>query len=316
MRHLGFVLLIAVVLAASVAALELGLRFFMGFGNPILYDNTYAWGYRPVPNQDLRRTARKRVRINNIGLRARRDWPAVDDTTLLRLLYFGDSVTYGGSYTDDSETFAERSGERMASVLGRDVLAGNAAVNAWGPLNMKGLVERLGFFGADAVVLVVPQADLDRGMSNIGEMPFWNHKPSSALEEVAASWWAYQLHTRRYLKKEAFVSAAEIDSFRTATIQVYLDIARRAREAHAQVLLVWHPSRAAVAGEEEEPHRERFLEACRHAGYAAIDMTPVLRRENGGAAALFVDQHHMSLRGHEIYGRVLGDSLAHLVGGG
>ena len=316
MKHLRFLLVIAVVLAAAVFALELGLRFIVGFGNPIVYDNTFAWGYRPVPNQEVRRAAGKRVRVNNLGLRARRDWPALDDTTRLRLLYLGDSVTWGGTYLDDSETFAERSGERLASVLGRDVLAGNAAVNAWGPLNIKGLTGRLGFMGAKAVVLVVPQDVLDRGMSQIGESPFWNHKPPSALEELLSSWLAYPFGARRYLKKDAFVTAAEVDSFRAATIQVYLEIANRARESDAVVLLVWHPSQSAVAGRKQEPHRERFLEACRRAGYPAVDMTPILRQQSGGGEGLFVDPVHLSSRGHEIYGRVLGDSLARLVRGG
>jgi hypothetical protein len=315
MKRLGFALWIVVVLVAMVAILEVGLRFAMGFGNPVLYDNTYAYGYRPLPNQEVRRTAGKRIRINNLGLRARRDWPAGHDTTSLRLLVLGSSVAYGGSYIDDSETFAERSGERLASILGRTVQTGNAAVNGWGPLNIKGLVQRLGFFGADVAVVVAGESDLERGMSTIGEVPYWNHKPSSAMEEVASSWWAYKLSVRRYLRKEAFLSPAEIDSYHVATIHVYLDIARRARESHARVLMVWHPSRSAVAGKENEAHRELFLESCRREGHATLDMTPILRQQAEGHDALFVDPNHLSARGHEAYGRALGDTLARLVHG-
>jgi hypothetical protein len=312
MKRLAFIGWTAVVLGALVAALELGLRFFLGLGNPVVYDNAYAYGYRPLPNQEVRRMGGKRVRINNLGLRARRDWPA-DDTTSIRLLYFGSSVTYGGSYIDDSETFAERSGERLARLLGRDVLTGNGAVNGWGASNIEGMVERLGFFGADLVVIVAGEDDLDRGFVQVGGSPFWNRKPSSALDELS-SFLAYRVGVRRHLKKEAFLSPVEIDSYRVANIAVYVDVARRAREADARVLMVWHPTRAAVAGERDEPHRELFLEGCRRAGYTAVDMTPILRQ--AGSEALFMDRAHLSLRAHEVYGLALGDSLARLVRGG
>ena len=43
-----------------------------------------------------------------------------------------------------------------------------AAVNGWGPPNIQGLVERLGFFGADVVVVVAGEPELERGLIRAG----------------------------------------------------------------------------------------------------------------------------------------------------
>lgn len=116
-------------LALVAAALEIGLRLVLGFGAPILYDNPYACGYRPLPNQRVNRTAGREVRINNLGMRARRDWPAARPPGERGILYLGDSVTHGGSFVDDADTFAERGGASLAGRSGRAVRVGNAAVN-------------------------------------------------------------------------------------------------------------------------------------------------------------------------------------------
>ncbi|MBI1797656.1 MAG: hypothetical protein HYR74_11485 [Candidatus Eisenbacteria bacterium] len=310
-RALIKALWVIMVLLGPLAALELGLRYAVGLGNPILYDNTYAYGYRPVPNQSVARTARKRIRINDRGLRATRDWPAAKDTSQIRLLYLGDSVTYGGSSIDDRETFAEISAADLTKRIGRDVLVGNAGVNGWGPLNILGLIEHEGFWGSDVVVLVAQEADFERTLSHVAETPFWNHKPSFALEELISTNVAYPFSSRRYLPKERFVAAGERDSLERVNLGVFLDIGRRARAAGAKVLMAWHPSRDAVAGEDDR-HHAAFIAASSAAGFATLDLYPVLRRDPH-PTALYLDPLHLDARGHAIYGATFAESLAALL---
>jgi hypothetical protein len=295
-----------------LVTLELGLRWFMGFGNPVLYDNTYAYGYKPMPNQQVRRTARRRVTINNVGLRARRDWPALKPAGQVRVLYLGDSVTWGGSVLDDAQTFSEQSGDRLRRMLGTDVLVGNGGVNGWGPVNIRGVVEKLGIFGSDVVVVTALNEDVERPLAHIGEMPFWNRKPSSALEEVASAWIAYKLGLRRYVRKQEFVPPAEMDSVCRAHLNVYLEAGRLASLAGAKVLMVWHPSRAAASGGPDDPYRRLYLEGSRKAGFAALDMLPAVRSQPH-PERLYLDTMHLNWRGHELYGPLLADAVAALL---
>ena len=307
---LGTLFLVALVLVT----LEVGLRTIMGFGSPILYDNTYAWGYRPLPNQRTKRTKGVEVRINDRGLRASRDWPAERKPGEIRLLYLGDSVTYGGSYVGDPETFVERSAARIASDLHRDVLAGNGGVNGWGPKNILGLIGRCGTFGADVVVVVVLEGDLDRPLGHMPETPYWNHRPASAIEEVLSSYVVFRLNTRRFLTKDHFVSTAEQDSARRAGIGEYLEIGQRLQAQGAKVLMAWHPSRAAAEGTTPDADRQEFLARCAAAGLPTLDLEPALRarKDVGG---LYVDPMHLHARGHAVYGDLLAAAVENLLRG-
>ena len=50
------------------------------------------------------------IRIDKCGLRTDDDWDAPGAT---RILFIGDSVTYGGAYIDNRELFSARSCERL-----------------------------------------------------------------------------------------------------------------------------------------------------------------------------------------------------------
>jgi hypothetical protein len=303
---------VLVVLAIPLATLELGLRYIAGLGNPILYDNTYAYGFRPLPNQEVSRASGKRIRINDRGLRATRDWPAAKDTAQVRLLYLGDSATYGGSYIDDRETFAEISAVDLRKRIGRDVLVGNAGVNGWGPLNILGLVEHDGFWGSDVVVVVAQEVDFDRTLSHVAETPFWNHKPRFALEELLSTYVAYPFSSGRYLPKERFVPPAEMDSLMHMNLRAFVEVGQRARATGARVLMVWHPSREAVAGAKDDAHHATFVAAVREAGLPLLDLHPVLRGEPR-ARSLYLDPMHLGVRGHAYYGPVLAAAIADLI---
>jgi hypothetical protein len=301
---------IVMVILGPLAALELGLRYAAGLGQPVLYDNTYAYGYRPLPDQERARGARKRIRINNHGLRATRDWPAAPDTTQVRLLYLGDSVTYGGSWIDDRETFAELSASELARRSGRDVLVGNAGVNGWGPLNILGLVQHDGFWNSDLVVVVAQEVDFERTLSHVAETPFWNRRPSLAIEELLSSHVAYSFGLRRYLPKEHFVSPVEMDSLYVSNLVAFLEVGRRARATGGRVLMAWHPSRAAALGA-AEPNRARFLDAARREGFPVLDLDAPVRNASE-PAKLFMDPLHLSVAGHALYGRAFAEALAAL----
>ena len=103
---------------------------YVGLGDPIIYDSNFVYGYAPRANQKKDRLKNSTVTINDVGLRAIYNWKENNDKK--KIIFFGDSVTYGGSYIDDTETFAHLACENIKNT---NYICGNAGVNAYGIFN-------------------------------------------------------------------------------------------------------------------------------------------------------------------------------------
>lgn len=174
MKKLYWFAYVCLLVCAFIWALNYGLVKLYGFGNPIIYDNNPIYGYRPLPNQEVVRKDGKRVKINNLGLRCNQDW---DTITSNKILILGNSVTYGGSYIDNSELFS--------TLITNDtnLLSGSAGVNAWGVMNLYGLTVIQGFQPADTYITVLIEGDFYRGLTRSSAYQ-WKQKPTSAIHEV------------------------------------------------------------------------------------------------------------------------------------
>ena len=75
----------------------------IGLGNPVRYDSDLTYGYAPKINQKTERLKKSIVTINDVGLRSLENWKKNNKK---KILFIGDSITYGGSYIDDTETFS------------------------------------------------------------------------------------------------------------------------------------------------------------------------------------------------------------------
>ena len=92
---------ISCVLLISITLCEFYLRY-IGLGDPIRYDSNYIYGYAPKENQKKERLNGSIVTINELGLRTPFSWNKVNKE---RIIFIGDSITYGGSYIDDKKNF-------------------------------------------------------------------------------------------------------------------------------------------------------------------------------------------------------------------
>ena len=110
-----------------VISLESFCRFFLNLGNPVVYDSSILWGYSPKPNQKTKRFRNSEITINNIGTRSIYKW----DENQEKIIFFGDSVTYGGSYIDDKKTFSHLVCEDL-----KKFSCFNAGVNGYGIYNI------------------------------------------------------------------------------------------------------------------------------------------------------------------------------------
>jgi len=101
---------------------------FIGLGDPIRYDKDLIYGFAPKENQKKKRFKSSLVTINESGLRSIENWR---DSKKKKILFIGDSVTFGGSYIDDKKIFSHLVCDEL-----KRFFCGNAGVNGYGIINM------------------------------------------------------------------------------------------------------------------------------------------------------------------------------------
>ena len=293
---------------ALLVALELSLRFGLGLGNPVLYQYDSACGYLPAPNQHVRRFFREND-INSFGMRSP-DITAHKSPGTLRILFLGDSVTYGTTYVDQSQIFTSLLARDLPQQLHRPVEVLNASAGAWGPANEAGYLESRGTFDADVVVFVLNTGDVVQPMNRATLLlanGYPERRPPFALYEL----WARYLRPR-ILRSESAVDAgsqaATVDvAQQTPPVLAVLDQARRfARERGAEFRIVYTP---AHGGEWESPQNARGFEMLRD--WAARERVPLLDLSADLASRPMADVYQDSIHLKPAGNQIVADSVEH-----
>jgi lysophospholipase L1-like esterase len=152
------------ILLVLVALIEVVLRFAFGLGSPPLLKKDEKIGYVLQKNQKLHRFGRY-INVNSYHQRSEKV-ALSDSSQFARVLFLGDSVTFGGERTDQSNTYPELFEEQLGRWCSRPVEALNASAGSWGIGNLRAYAEKFGFFGSDLVVLQIGERDLTQPMSD------------------------------------------------------------------------------------------------------------------------------------------------------
>ena len=180
-RHIASILL---GLALAAAIFEGSLRFGLGLGNPILIQPDPACDYILKPDQNVMRFF-VRTHINHYGMRSD-EIAAEHKTGTLRLLFVGDSVTYGTNRVDQKDIFTEVLHRELPAIVHRPVEVLNASAGAWAPDNELSYIQSRGTFHSDIVLLVLNDGDLTQPRSTIAmvgdDLP--QQRPASAIGEL------------------------------------------------------------------------------------------------------------------------------------
>ncbi len=173
-------------LVAALAIAEIGLRIGLGLGTPPLLRADSTVGYVFQANQDVHRFT-NRVHINEYHQRSEA-LLSRPDSTFARILFLGDSVTWGGVLTDQSDTIPEEVERRLSRHCSKPAEVLNASAGSWSVGNLQAYVEKYGLFESDLVVLQIGTHDLTQPKSTsdvVGRHPSYpNENPTLALEEL------------------------------------------------------------------------------------------------------------------------------------
>lgn len=287
--------------ALALALLEWSAKTFFGLGNVVVYESHPLYGYRPEPNQRVARNPKIEIKINNLGLRTDSDW---DQNPHNKILFLGDSVTYGGSYIANDALFSHLTVQNIPGWH-----AGNAGVNGWGVSNVQAFIQEMEFLPADIYVSVFPEGDFYRGVNRIGGQPFWTITPKYALEELL-QYGVYQLH----LKKSPAKYAYENDEFQKTKIAgcAVADLKSLddfLKTHHKQHLIYISPSRDQVVHQDPIDDTIKALLAKNNLNVVYIkDRLPVTC--DCEKAQWFHDNIHLSQAGHQQWAAIIAADLA------
>ena len=123
----NFYIFIFILFSITIALTEAYLRY-IGLGDPIRYDSNYIYGYAPKENQKKQRFKNSYITINDAGLRSLNKWK---NNSKRKIIFLGDSITYGGSYVDDKDIFSSLICKKKS-----EYICGNAGVNAYSVINV------------------------------------------------------------------------------------------------------------------------------------------------------------------------------------
>jgi hypothetical protein len=175
---------ILVALLLLMGTTECALRFGLGLGNPVLITKDAACAYTLKPDQDVVRFFAL-THINHFGMRSN-EVPATHETGGLRLMFVGDSITYGTTRVDQQQIFTELLHHDLPRILHRPVEVLNASAGGWAPENELAFLESRGIFQSDIVLLVLNDGDLTQPPSTIAavgdDLP--QTRPATAIGEL------------------------------------------------------------------------------------------------------------------------------------
>jgi lysophospholipase L1-like esterase len=281
---------------------ELALRYGLGLGRPLLLQKDPDIGYLYQPRQHLQRFGH-RVDINSFHQRgAEIDANPAPGKT--RILFVGDSVTFGTTLLDQEEILTEHvvRAWRETGLMPVEVL--NASAGSWGLGNQLAYLQRFGTFGAKIVVLQIGTHDLLQRASTsvrVGVDPTMpDRNPSLAWGEL----WERYVRPRLTGNGPPATSRPPIEecpaqfAWNMAALTQALELIR---QAGAQPFVVHTPNRADLdpAHPAEDPaatYRPAFLQWLAARQIEVLDLCSRWTEE-GARKGYFLDQVHLSAEG-------------------
>ena len=279
---------------------ELGLRMFVGFGSPILYDRNPAYGYFTKPNQHTRRLF-ARTSTNSLGMRSP-EFTVAKPPGTLRLMFLGDSITYGTTQVNQDDIFVELVRKDLSSEFHRRVEEINASANAWAITNENAFLQSRGTYNSDCVLLVLNSGDLDQPFSDFSDVAgAQTARPVSAIGELLTRLLALWNHSSQH---DAGTTIENDPATEQSNLQKLSNMANFTRTHGSNFLLVFVPFRREITQGAKSSAQYPLRQWAESEAVDLIDLTSAVSAYETKAVTLR-DGVHFNALGN----RLLADSL-------
>jgi hypothetical protein len=298
-----YFIILLIIIILSIFFLEFLLRIY-GLGDPIIYKTNLSYRYAPSPDQSVIRLNKSKITINQKGLRATQQW---DSKNLNKILFLGDSITYGGSYIDDKDIFSELVCHNLNQVNKKKYLCGNAGVNAYGVDNIKNRILYGEVQDSDWIIVTLIGADGFRSLQDVTAIPAFLDKPKffPAIQEICLhlAWklniflrssYSYNLTTQTKTTINS-VNFFE-ESFRSLNNTLINELAKGKK-----ILVVFHPSKESVLSgiETEEYVLMKNIFKEKQSELLFLDMFFIIKSTY--STDVYYDSAHLEKKGHILF---------------
>lgn len=291
-----------------IIVLEIYFQKIVGLGNPVIYEKNILWGYSPQSNQKVSRSKDKNITINNIGTRGLTNWNKNKDS---KIVFIGDSVTYGGSYIDDTDTFSE-----MVCRNKESVECFNAGVNGYGIMNIVLRSKYDSRFNDSSIrIFTIIEGDFFRGLrdSKTGNFIFGELvTPAPALFEIFN--YLFSRYSLKNLHNKIFINEYYNNilyqynaiSFGLGMLQNEI---KRLESLNIKTLIYFHPSLEELKQEKYSELSLYIKNNAKSAGLSIVDLMPFLINSDYTKDEIYYDKFHLSLIGHRVFSNKIKSDL-------
>lgn len=277
-------------LSTLALILELFLRI-VGFGNPIIYNN-YDDNYFPKADQNVRRYKGSKIIINNKGMRSNGEWENTKKTE--KILFFGDSVTFGGSYIDNNDLFSEKFCQKV-----QNSVCGNYGVNGYKINNINLRIENISKnINFDHLIIVV-SSSIQLGHSNFYEFPFYEKFDyklfKSSFEILNHILFKYNIKNNYHTTKNRSnkVSKHNLDEF-----------VKSLNKLNKKINIFILPTLEDLNGNLNKKH---FLEDIKNVNFNIYNTYKEIKNLN--YFDLYYNNAHLNKKGHEYFSKMIYDKI-------
>lgn len=317
-RRAALVLLLCIILA------EVCLRFMFGLSSPVLIlpdkgEAAGGYGYIPAPDQDVVRFLAHN-KINHFSMRSD-DINATKKPSHVRVLFIGDSVTYGTTFIDQSRIFTSLVARDLPERVGHPVDVLNASAGGWAPGNEVGFLKSKGTFDADLVLIVLNTGDLNQPFANLQPDPSFPIKaPLTAIGET----WIRYVAPRLFGAQGVAADPGSISlqpanmAQETSAILATIEVGRAYSLAHnARFGIVYIPSHSKVwDGADVQIGKKMLVDWANQNKVPLVDLTPDFGDHSLNEIYLERGDNyiHLAPAGHRIVASRLLSALPTIVG--
>ena len=170
-----FTLFFSLLIIISLKGIDYVFFKIYGLGNPVIYKSSKFYGYSLKPNQNIKRRG-KSIIINDYGMRSSKNWNSQKNKESLKILFLGDSVTYGGSAVNNNEIFSEIVCEKLNISKYVNTTCGNWGVNGYSLFSIIRRIQYKNINNEDLLVITLIGNNFSRTFHNPLSQPFWTKK--------------------------------------------------------------------------------------------------------------------------------------------
>jgi lysophospholipase L1-like esterase len=292
-----FIFLLFLVLSLIIKLGDIILQQY-GLGNVIVYQNSIISGYTLKPNQILMRKF-STIKINNLGMRSNNDWDDNENDT--KILFIGDSVTYGGSVVSNNDLFSEKVCTELNSKKNTHI-CGNFSANGYSIISITNKIKYKKFNNEDLIIIILTASDLERNFHNAFSQPFF----FSEIENIFPAYtelFSFYIDKIRYnlrYKNLSLTENFESIEFQKFTIDSVTNLSLAAKINSKKVLMIYSPEVDEINNVKDYDFYKKILKKYFE---NFLDMTENIPKDN--YKIYFYDHIHLNEKGHDLYSKII-----------